>query len=193
MPHQGWRTRSALPFTYGWRENNWIHAFPKCVSAMWNAISFIQDLNLCRRVHFLRRWPLHHGHLLRPFLFLPFSPVTDCIFYRRIRHPAPKQGWTSYHTKLNLKVMHHFWIPGEFRVSIDCHHFQVHPDQERKLLLGSHLIDLFKNICIWIRLGDSLFYDNNRYAKRASTILSQSEMQNGLGRKMNLARWFHFL
>ena len=27
---------------------------------MWNAISLVQDLNSCRRVHFL---PLHHGHL----------------------------------------------------------------------------------------------------------------------------------
>ena len=37
------------------RENNWIHTFPKGISAMWNAISLVQDLNSCRRVHFLRR------------------------------------------------------------------------------------------------------------------------------------------
>ena len=30
---------------------------------MWNTISLVQDLNSCRRVHFLRRYPLHHGHL----------------------------------------------------------------------------------------------------------------------------------
>ena len=30
---------------------------------MWNAISYVQDLNSCRRVHFLRRWPLHYGHI----------------------------------------------------------------------------------------------------------------------------------
>ena len=35
---------------------------------MWNAISLVQDLKSCRRVHFLRRKPLHHGHLL-------FSPT----------------------------------------------------------------------------------------------------------------------
>ena len=29
---------------------------------MWNAISLVKDLNSCRRVHFLRRYPLHHGH-----------------------------------------------------------------------------------------------------------------------------------
>ena len=39
LPHQGWRTQSALPFTHSWRENNWIHTFPKGISAMWNAIS----------------------------------------------------------------------------------------------------------------------------------------------------------
>ena len=36
-------------------ENNWIHTFPKGISAMWNAISLVQDLNSCRCVHFLRR------------------------------------------------------------------------------------------------------------------------------------------
>ena len=30
---------------------------------MWNAISLVQDMNSCRCVHFLRRKPLHHGHL----------------------------------------------------------------------------------------------------------------------------------
>ena len=32
-----------------------IHNFPKGISAMRNAISLVQDLNLCRRIHFLRR------------------------------------------------------------------------------------------------------------------------------------------
>ena len=36
---------------------------------MWNAISLVQDLNSCRRVHFLRRQRLHHGHLLVPFIW----------------------------------------------------------------------------------------------------------------------------
>ena len=34
--------------------NNWIHTFPMGISAMWNAISLGQDMNSCRRVHFLR-------------------------------------------------------------------------------------------------------------------------------------------
>ena len=38
-----------------WRENNWIHTFPKAIRAMWNAISLVQDLNSSRRIHFLRR------------------------------------------------------------------------------------------------------------------------------------------
>ena len=46
------RTQSALLFTHSWRENNWI---PKDISAIWNAISLVQDLNTCRRVHFLQR------------------------------------------------------------------------------------------------------------------------------------------
>ena len=48
--------------THSGRENNWIHTFPKGISAMWNAISLVQCLNSCNRVHFLRRKPLHHSH-----------------------------------------------------------------------------------------------------------------------------------
>ena len=49
------KNQSALLFTHSWRENNWIHTFPKGISAMWNAISLVLDLNSCCRVHFLRR------------------------------------------------------------------------------------------------------------------------------------------
>ena len=33
----------------------WIHTFSKGISVMRNAISLVQDLNSCRRVHILRR------------------------------------------------------------------------------------------------------------------------------------------
>ena len=46
---------AGIVFTHSWRENNWIHTFAKGISAMWNAISLVQDLNSCRRVHFLGR------------------------------------------------------------------------------------------------------------------------------------------
>ena len=48
---------TSLPnyFTDSWSGNNWIHTFPKDISAMWNAISLVQDLNSYRRVYFLRR------------------------------------------------------------------------------------------------------------------------------------------
>ena len=47
----------SLPYyyTHSWRENNWIHTFPKGISAMWNAISLVQELNSYRRVHILWR------------------------------------------------------------------------------------------------------------------------------------------
>ena len=54
-PYQRWRIKSVLLFTHIWRENNWIYTFLKGISAMWNAISLVQDLNSCRRIHFLRR------------------------------------------------------------------------------------------------------------------------------------------
>ena len=47
--------QSVQLFTHSWRENNWIHTFPKDISAMWNAINLVQDLNSSRRVHFLQR------------------------------------------------------------------------------------------------------------------------------------------
>ena len=34
----GLKNQSALLLTPSWRENNWIHTFPKVISAMWNAI-----------------------------------------------------------------------------------------------------------------------------------------------------------
>ena len=46
------KIQSALLFTHSWRENNWIHTFPKGISAMWNAINLVPDLNSYRRVHF---------------------------------------------------------------------------------------------------------------------------------------------
>ena len=36
-----------------------MHTFPKGISAMWNVISLVQDLNSCRRVHFLRRYSVY--------------------------------------------------------------------------------------------------------------------------------------
>ena len=42
-------TRSIFPR----RKNNWIHTFPKDISALWNANSLIRDLNSSRHVIFL--------------------------------------------------------------------------------------------------------------------------------------------
>ena len=40
--------------TNSWKDNNWIHAFPKGKSSMWNADILVRDLNLGSRVNFLR-------------------------------------------------------------------------------------------------------------------------------------------
>ena len=45
---------------HSWRENNWIHTFPKGISIRWNANSLIHDLNLGHRVHLLWQLSLHH-------------------------------------------------------------------------------------------------------------------------------------
>ena len=36
LTNQGWRARLALQFIYSWRENNWIHTFPKDISSLQN-------------------------------------------------------------------------------------------------------------------------------------------------------------
>ena len=55
LSNQGERSQCVLLFAYTWRENSWIHTFPKGISAMWNATSLVEDLNSCRRIHFQRR------------------------------------------------------------------------------------------------------------------------------------------
>ena len=35
------KNQAALLFTHSWKENNWIHTFPKGISAMWKTISLI--------------------------------------------------------------------------------------------------------------------------------------------------------
>ena len=49
------RLKNLVRPTHSWRENIWFHTFPKGISAMWNAISQVENLNSCRRVHILRR------------------------------------------------------------------------------------------------------------------------------------------
>ena len=47
-------TQNTLLFTHGWRENM-IHTISKGISTMWNANSFVQELNSGKRVPFLRQ------------------------------------------------------------------------------------------------------------------------------------------
>ena len=42
-----------------------MHTFLNEISAIWNANSLVQDLNTVRRIHFLRRQPLHYEHIVR--------------------------------------------------------------------------------------------------------------------------------
>ena len=86
LPYQGWRAQSVLLFTYIWREDNWIHTFPKSISAMWNANSLIQGLNLGHCVHFLWQYPLHPKHLL--YIMWHFRK-TQCIYINCHEHLNP--------------------------------------------------------------------------------------------------------
>ena len=57
-------------------ENRWIQTFLKGISVMWNAIRFVHNLNLDRRVHFLLRYPLHHHECI-----LSLSPSLSLYIY----------------------------------------------------------------------------------------------------------------
>ena len=35
LPYQVWRVHSVLLFTYSWKENSWMHPFPKDISTIW--------------------------------------------------------------------------------------------------------------------------------------------------------------
>ena len=48
---RGWRAQSVLLFVHSGRENNWIHAFPKNLSTIWNANCLVRDLNSGCRVY----------------------------------------------------------------------------------------------------------------------------------------------
>ena len=60
---------------------------------MWNAISLVLDLNSWRRVHFLRRKPLHHEHLHKCCFILLWNsdivsqplPTGDLLFLSTLR------------------------------------------------------------------------------------------------------------
>ena len=55
LPYQGWTALFTLLFTHSWRENNWIYTFLKGISSVWNAISFVKNLNSCLYVNFQQR------------------------------------------------------------------------------------------------------------------------------------------
>ena len=71
---------TALLFTNSWREDSWMHTFPKGISTIENANSLLQGLNLGHCVHFLRRWPLYNEYLQVKWRFcgVVFSVVWGC-------------------------------------------------------------------------------------------------------------------
>ena len=60
----GCLTKSTQLFIPNWEENCWILTFSKGISAMLNANSLTQDLNLGRNIHFSRGKLLHHECLI---------------------------------------------------------------------------------------------------------------------------------
>ena len=52
LPYRGLRNQFVLQFFHSSMQNSWMH---KGINAMWNANSFVQDLNSGSRFHFLRQ------------------------------------------------------------------------------------------------------------------------------------------
>ena len=54
LPYHCYSPHSSLIFSHRWRrEDCWMHTFRKIINAMWNANTFVQDLNSGHWVHFL--------------------------------------------------------------------------------------------------------------------------------------------
>ena len=57
--------------------------FPKGISTMWNANSLVEVLNSCRRVHYQRRWTLHHKHILRVSMYVFYCECQYGVVWKR--------------------------------------------------------------------------------------------------------------
>ena len=51
-------------FSHSWKENNWMHPFPKSINDRWNANNLVKDLNLVRRTTaaIMQRPPLYFSY-----------------------------------------------------------------------------------------------------------------------------------
>ena len=78
--------------------------FPKGISAMWNAISLVQDLNSCRRIHFLR----HHGHFHKHNVH--YLKLLNCqkksTFKTRLKMMSP---YKTYKNMIWYQINHKSW------------------------------------------------------------------------------------
>ena len=91
--HQGWRTQFVLLFSHSWRENNWIHTFPRVLvlcemqsvsSRIWTrvAVSIYYDDNHYTTVTFIfiRIAKIFLRNILRLQIFLPwFFPSVEAV------------------------------------------------------------------------------------------------------------------
>ena len=88
----------------------WIQSFPfprllvnlliggrRIISAMWNAISFVQDLNSYGRVSFLRRSPLHSGH--------KHVDIHSYIHIRKYINKLVAYKWKSFYFTQNIYLI----------------------------------------------------------------------------------------
>ena len=116
LPYEGWRAKSNLLFTYSWRENNWIHTFPKCISAMWKASILVQDLNSGRWVHFQPVYTYVHAWFLSHTYIYTHAHTNTSVCAVTLKHiftPILSHTHTYVHQRSNTTHI--------------CTHTHIHP------------------------------------------------------------------
>ena len=146
---------------------------------MWNAISLVQDLNSCRRVHFLRRWPLHHGQseycIIFRFIYIYSLVLVLC------RQPDVNLGWfrsrlgashVSTHTEelwyketVSLWMTIYIWrkkyVPTYIQINVNYTEYDEEIVTKIKITLTSHFIRYIYQNCMKIS-WNIIFIQRNR-------------------------------
>ena len=93
LPHQGWRIQFVLLFTHSWRENNWIHTFPKCYVKcnqsplgfeLVSPCPFPTTITITRRYLCLFANTISKFHPVDRMFIVIFFPSCLCIFTKEI-------------------------------------------------------------------------------------------------------------
>ena len=119
-------------------------------------LCLVQDLNSCNRVHFLRWYPLHHGHLQFYYTINGFVSITTLLVFARIII-------TLYHFSYQCQLTFFYWRLGDRKAS-----------QNSRTLLGiqksSQYFSDFSKVLVWMVLAAPFSDSFSLQTKNLGTI-----------------------